>query len=75
MRYETNLLTGEVTEHPDDPVTPEAPLTSEQISNLRRIAYQNEADPVFFKEQRGEVTQGTWIALVNEIKARYPQVF
>lgn len=28
MRYETNLSTGEVTEHGDAPATPEAPPTA-----------------------------------------------
>lgn len=75
MRYETNVETGEVSEHPDDPVIPLPPITAEQISQLRANAYKSESDPVFFKEQRGEVPTGTWLALVNEIKARYPQVF
>lgn len=71
MRYETNLVTGEVTEHPDDQVIPLPALTAEQISQLRAQAYSKESDPVFFKEQRGEVPPGTWLALVGEIKLRY----
>jgi len=39
----------------------------------RRVAYLNESDPMFFKEQRGEVEKGTWQAKVDEIKARYPK--
>lgn len=74
MRYETNLETGEITAHPDDPVILQPSLTAEQVSNLRRVAYQTEADPLFFKEQRGEVPTGTWLAKVDEIKARYPQI-
>lgn len=73
MRYETNLETGEVTEHPDDPVIPTPPLTHEQLSALRRQAYTMEADPIYFKEQRGEVPVGTWLALIDEIKLRYPE--
>ena len=42
-------------------------------SFMRRQAFTNEADPLFFKEQRGEVPVGTWLAKVEEIKARYPK--
>lgn len=37
---------------------------------LRRLMYQNEADPLFFKAQRGEATLDEWKAKVAEIKAR-----
>ena len=51
-------------------------LTPEQITSLvtaaRSEAYKNEADPIFFKSQRGEATQEEWIAKVEEIKARFP---
>ena len=33
MRYETNILTGEVTEHEDAPVTPEYAPTSQELLN------------------------------------------
>jgi hypothetical protein len=39
----------------------------------RRAAYIIEADPLFFKAQRGEVTMEEWQAKVAEIKARYPK--
>lgn len=39
---------------------------------LRKIAYQNEADPLFFKAQRGEATMQEWLDKVQEIKNRYP---
>ena len=38
----------------------------------RAAAYAAEADPLFFKSQRGEATTGEWEAKVAEIKARYP---
>lgn len=38
----------------------------------RRQAYQTEADPLFFKWQRGESTQLEWTTKVAEIKARFP---
>jgi hypothetical protein len=39
----------------------------------RRMAYINEADPLFFKAQRGEATMEEWQAKVTEIKARFPK--
>ena len=39
----------------------------------RRSAYIVEADPLFFKAQRGEATMQEWQAKVAEIKARYPK--
>ena len=38
----------------------------------RAAAYVAEADPLFFKSQRGEATTAEWEAKVAEIKARYP---
>ena len=40
----------------------------------RRYAYQTEADPLFFKWQRGESTQEVWLAKIAEIKTRYQDV-
>ena len=39
----------------------------------RRAAYAAEADPLFFKAQRGEATMAEWQAKVAEIKTRYPK--
>lgn len=38
----------------------------------RSKAYSEEADPLFFKAQRGEATTAEWEAKVAEIKTRYP---
>jgi len=48
------------------------PLTFKQQELARSVAYRNEADPLFFKAQRGEATIDEWFAKVSEIKARYP---
>jgi hypothetical protein len=64
------------------------PLTAEEIAEIesrppyvptqqeqeqkRAAAYRSEADPLFFKSQRGEATTAEWEAKVAEIKARYP---
>ena len=39
----------------------------------RHSAYIAEADPLFFKAQRGEATVEEWQAKVAEIKARWPK--
>jgi hypothetical protein len=39
----------------------------------RKAAYMEEADPLFFKAQRGEATIQEWQAKVAEIKARFPK--
>ena len=39
----------------------------------RRSAYISEADPLFFKAQRGEATMEDWQAKVAEIKNRFPK--
>jgi hypothetical protein len=46
--------------------------TLEQQQAARAEAYKLEADPLFFKSQRGEVTKAEWTAKVAEIKARFP---
>ena len=48
---------------------------SQQIENLkaaRANAYTEEADPLFFKAQRGEVEIAEWEAKVTEIRDRFP---
>jgi hypothetical protein len=43
---------------------------AQQADERRRYAYQTEADPLFFKAQRGEATMQEWLAKVEEIKTR-----
>jgi hypothetical protein len=45
---------------------------AENARQQRAAAYQAEADPLYFKWQRGEATQAEWLAKIDEIKARYP---
>jgi hypothetical protein len=47
-----------------------AELRSKEVDALRRKAYEEEADPLFFKYQRGEVTKDEWLNKIAEIKAR-----
>jgi hypothetical protein len=39
----------------------------------RKAAYEQEADPLFFKAQRGEATLQEWQDKIAEIKARFPK--
>lgn len=57
--------------------TPEELQAEEEAFNAfqkasRNQAYQQEADPLFFKWQRGEGTEAEWLAKVAEIKERFP---
>jgi hypothetical protein len=45
----------------------------ESVNQQRLNVYREEADPLFFKAQRGEVTMEEWQAKVLEIKARFPK--
>ena len=66
---------------PDAPV-PEKPennpeeqakqQTIDEARNNRAYAYRHEADPVFFKAQRGEASVEEWQAKVDEIRDRFP---
>lgn len=47
-------------------------VTKEDQEKIRASLYRKEADPLFFKAQRGEATMEEWQAKVEEIKARFP---
>ena len=72
-----NVVTGEVrvveltAEEIAERSQPYVPSQQEQENN-RAAAYRLEADPLFFKAQRGEATTDEWTAKVAEIKARFP---
>jgi hypothetical protein len=51
----------------------EAIDATKRIEENRKAAYIAESDPLFFKAQRGEVTQQEWLDKIAEIKARYPK--
>jgi hypothetical protein len=56
-----------------DPPKPTAEQFLAAAEANRRAAYIAEADPLFFKTQRGEVEQQVWLDKVTEIKTRYPK--
>ena len=55
-----------------DQAAAETEAERDKIKWLRSGAYSDEADPLFFKSQRGEATTDEWTAKVAEIKARFP---
>ena len=61
---------------PDKPTSnPDEDAKAEALSEAKRnraAAYTAEADPLFFKAQRGEATMEAWEAKVEEIRARFP---
>jgi hypothetical protein len=54
-------------------VPPPPPPSNEAQSGFRKSAYIAEADPLFFKAQRGEATLQEWQDKIAEIKARFPK--
>jgi len=54
-------------------VTKLAAKKAEETSRKRQQAYIAEADPLFFKAQRGEATMEEWQAKIAEIKTRFPK--
>ena len=50
----------------------QAALPNKLAAENRAAAYKLEADPLFFKAQRGEATQQEWLDKIAEIQARYP---
>jgi hypothetical protein len=46
---------------------------AEEATRQRQQAYIAEADPLFFKAQRGEATMEEWQEKVAEIKQRFPK--
>lgn len=51
---------------------PEPPAPVIDTAEARRCAFVLEADPLFFRWQRGEGTKEEWVAKVEEIRARFP---
>lgn len=45
----------------------------QRARDMRRMAYEQEADPIQMKVQRGEATYEEWTSKVAEIKARFPK--
>ena len=48
-------------------------LEAVATQHSRRLAYREESDQLFFQEEAGEVSAGTWAAKRAEIKSRFPK--
>ena len=66
------VQTWVITDAAPEEIEQRAAQQTEQVSQQRREAYVAEADPLFFKAQRGEVALSDWLAKVGEIKPRFP---
>lgn len=66
------VLTYTVQQLPPDHVASLLEGRIETAKTQRRMAYQTESDPLFFKWQRGEATKEEWLAKTQEIKERFP---
>lgn len=44
----------------------------ERVESLRKAAYREETDPIFFSYQRGEATEQEWLDAVQAVKEQYP---
>lgn len=64
----------EVTDATEEEITERKYQSNVQVEYQRAEAYRLESDPLFFKSQRGEATMEEWIAKVEEIKLRYPNI-
>lgn len=64
---------GPVPENLPNPFIPDPSyIDPTNISELRRQAYQNESDPIYFMWSRDEATKQDWLDKIQEIKTRYP---
>jgi hypothetical protein len=63
----------QVTDATESEINERLSQQTEQARESRKDAYRGEADPLFFKAQRGEATMDEWLAKVEEIKARFPK--
>jgi len=43
-----------------------------QVEQARHAAYVTDADPLFFRWQRGSGTEGEWLAAVETVKETHP---
>jgi hypothetical protein len=48
-------------------------IKNNESESLRQKAYKDEADPLFFMYQRGEISMQEWLDKIKEIKQRFPK--
>ena len=69
LEHGTVTATYTIWQKPDSQIFSEAAI---QARNSRADAYATEADPLFFKAQRGEAEIADWQAKIQEIRERFP---
>lgn len=47
-------------------------IKNELARRNREFAFKSESDPLFFKWQRGEVTEQEYLGKIEEIRRRFP---
>jgi hypothetical protein len=66
-----DLTPDEIVEKFSQPAAPE--ISAEQLVRYQRAdAFREEADPLFFKWQRGECEKSEWLEKVEAIRAQHP---
>ena len=71
MRKEINIITGEVTEQEDAPVTWETPTPT--YSELRAEEYAPLAEQLDMQYHDVQNGTETWLDHIREVKAKYPK--
>lgn len=61
----------EILEKTQEELDIESAAKASEVEYLRKEAYRNESDPLFFKWQRGEIDKQVWLDKVAEIKDTY----
>lgn len=69
--YEKELTPEEIADRAKYEATAHARIVAD-VELQRQAAYQAEADPLFFKSQRGKSTKQEWLDKIDEINARFP---
>ena len=68
----TRQATAEEMSFPsEEEIAQMGPKGEDPVDRAKRIMFQEEADPLFFKAQRGEATREEWLTKVEEIKSRF----
>lgn len=71
---EIALSEAEIAERQAQEAEWEAGETARQLEAKKaqkRLAYETEADPLFFKSERGEISKQAWLDKCAEIEARF----
>jgi hypothetical protein len=68
------VQTWMITDAAPEEIEQRAAQQADQANQQRQAAYVAEADPLFFKSQRGGALHSEWLAKMDEIKTRFPDI-